>query len=175
MFEIIKKLLFARQISFEEGEIKLLGQTIVMTPVTIYIELHKYLKKSQPKKYGQIIYNLASEVSKKYDITLKEKYNMKPQKLIEWDINTLALAGLGQAKVMKFDLKKKEAIIRVVNSPIAKALTPSKQPIDFIIAGYIGGSGTIIFNSKKIICKEVTCQAKGQTHCEFHVFEKKKR
>jgi hypothetical protein len=39
MFDIIKKLLFSRQLSFEEGEIKLLGQSVTMFPVELYIEM----------------------------------------------------------------------------------------------------------------------------------------
>lgn len=173
MFDVIKKLLFARQLSFEEGEIKLLGQNVVMTPVTIFMELYNYLKKNEPKRYGDILYNITKEVARKYDIVLKEKYGMNPYKLAEWDVNTLGLAGLGKGELAKFDLKNKECIVRVVNSPIARQLKPAKIPIDFVIAGYIGGSGIVVFNSEKIICKEVTCEAMGHRYCEFHVFEKK--
>ena len=173
MFDVMKKLLFARQLEFEEGEIKLLGQNVVMTPVTIFMEMYNYLKKSKPKKYGSILYSITQEVSRKYDIVLKEKYKMTPQQLAEWDVNTLALAGLGKGVIIKFDVKNKICIIKVTNSTIAKMLRPSKIPIDFVIAGYIGGSGMVAFNSKKIICKEVRCEAMGHPFCEFHVFEKK--
>lgn len=173
MFDVIKKLLFSRQLVFEKGEIKLLGQSVTMIPVTLYVEMFKELKKVDPKKYGKIIYNISREVGKEYTKTLKEKYKMETQELAKWDVNTLELAGLGKGNVVSFDTKIKKSIIRVNNSPIAQELRPQKKPVDFVIAGYIAGSASIAMNSNKIHCRETKCEAKGDSFCLFEIYEAK--
>ena len=173
MFDVIKKLLFARQLSLEEGEIKLLGQNVTMLPIALFIQMYKELKTIQPKKYKKIIYNITKETGKEYSITLKKKYGMNAKKLIEWDINTLALAGLGKGELINLDLKNKKSMIRVFNSTVAKAFGRSKEPVDTVIEGYIAGSAIIIFNSEKMLCKETKCEAKGNAFCLFEVYEAK--
>lgn len=174
MFNVIKKLLLSRQISFEEGEIKLLGQSITMLPVELYVAMFNELKKSQPASYREIIYNIAKNVGKIYTKKLHEKYALEDShKIAEWDVNTLALAGLGKAEVLKYDLKNKNAELKVMNSPIAKALKPQKEVVDFIIAGFIAGSSIIAFSSEKMVCEELTCLAKGDQFCLFKVYESK--
>ena len=172
MFGIIKKLLFAKQLSFEKGEIKLLGQPVVMFPVVLFIEMFKELKRNNPKNYKDIIYEITDEVGRTYSDTLRKKYGLSGRKLIEWDMNTLSLAGLGNGEIIRLDLEKKTATIKVTNTVIGKGLRPSKEPVDTVIAGMIGGSGKIIFNSEKILCKEIKCIARGDKFCMFEIYEK---
>jgi len=171
MFGFIKKLLFSRQLKFEEGSIKLLEQDVSITPVILFVAMFKELKKSQPESYGKTIYDISVEVGKKYSEILKRKYGMNSQKIAEWDMNTLSMAGLGKGEFLKLDFKKKISIIRVQNSPISKLMAPSKTPVDFVIAGYIAGSAKMIFNSAKMECREIKCQAMGKNECIFEVFE----
>lgn len=172
MFGTIKKLLFAKQLKFEEGEIDLLGQPIVMFPVILFVEMIKDLKKHNPENYKEIIYEICDEVGRYYSKELKKRYGLSEKKLIEWDMNTLAFAGFGKGKMIKLDLVKKTARIIVENASIGKRLRPSKEPTDYVIAGLIGGSGKIIFNSKKITCKETKCISMGDKYCVFEVYEK---
>ncbi len=171
MFGFVKKLLFSRQLKFEDGSIKLLGQEMAITPVVLFTTMTTKLKAAYPKEYGKIIYDISEEVGEKYSRALKNKFGMSPKKIAEWDMNTLAMAGLGKGEFIKTDYEKKKSLIRVRNSPMVKSLKPSKTPVDFLIAGYIGGSAKVIFNSKKIKCRETECQATGKRACIFEVFE----
>ncbi len=173
MFQVLTKLMMSRQLVFEEGEIKMLGQNVSIMPVTLFVEMFKQLKKAEPKKYGKIIYSIAEEVGYGWSKRLKNKYGMKTDELIKWDFNTLALAGLGKGELVNMDSKGKKAVIRVYNSTIAKLMAPSKEVVDFLISGYIGGSAKIIFSSEKMMCQERACKAKLGTHCEYNIFEKK--
>ena len=176
MFDIFKKLLLGRQISFEEGEIKLLGQSITMIPVELYVAMFKELKNANPTRYGEIIYNIAKDVGKKYTLVLKKRYSIKTSREVaQWDMNTLALAGLGKGTVLRYDTENKKALVKVENSPIARGLKPQKTPIDFIIAGYIAGSSNVAFKSENMECKEIKCEAMGHRYCLFEVYEKKSK
>ena len=105
---------------------------------------------------------------------MAKSHKMKPSETVTWDLNTLSLAGLGKGEVIDYDAKNKKAVIKVINSPIAKKLKfKGKEPVDMAIAGYIGGSATVIFNSEKMHCKEVKCEAIGHPHCIFEVYEGK--
>jgi predicted hydrocarbon binding protein len=129
--------------------------------------------KEQTLKNRKIIYNITREVGRTYSNILKKKYGMTPQKLAEWDVNTLELSGLGKCKVILYDVKNRKSILRVFNSIMAKRLKPSKEPVDIFIAGYIAGSASVAFNSDKVVCEEIACEAMGHPYCEFHVAEKK--
>ena len=54
MFDIFKKLLLSRQLTFEKGEMGLLGQPVVFVPVQMFAYVVKHTKNS--KEFGELVY-----------------------------------------------------------------------------------------------------------------------
>lgn len=166
MYEILKKLLFSRQISFDEGKIKLLDQPVVITPVIIYSKMLQIMRKKYGKEGDKIFYNASKETGIKYMTILKEKYRMSKNEMSKWAANSITLSGWGKVKVMKYDFSKCVSHIIVEDSVFANSYGKSKISTDVILQGFFAGGATSIFG-KNVECKEIKCVSKGDPFCEF--------
>jgi len=165
MLDVIKKLLFARQLSFEEGSVILLGVPIVMHPVGTLVSIRKILEE---RNEVVLLYKASKDSGKGYQLNIKKIFGMNHDKMIEWGINSLTLGGWGKTRIVRLNRDKKTAIIRLDDSAFAKAYGRSKEFVDDIFRGYAASTGDIIFNTD-CDAVEVKCTAKGDGCCEFLV------
>jgi predicted hydrocarbon binding protein len=166
MYDIVKKLLFARELSLEKGKISLLGHTIIMAPVSSFIEIRKQLSKIGATA---ILYKACKESGLGYMNTIIKKFSMKkPRELIEWGMNTISLAGWGSVEIVNFDEKGKKSIVRLSESEFAKNYGPSKEPVDDVFRAYCAATATIVFKTD-IDVIEIKCLSMGNPTCEFIV------
>jgi len=166
MYDIVKKLLFARQLNLEKGKISLLGHTIVMVPVSSFIELRKQLSKIGA---AALLYTACKESGLGYMDTIIKKFSMKnPRELIEWGMNTISLAGWGSVDIINFDEKSKRAIVRLNESEFAKNYGNSKEPVDDVFRAYCAATATVVFKTDMDVI-EIKCLSMGNSVCEFIV------
>lgn len=166
MYDIVKKLLFARELNLEKGKISLLGHIIIMAPVSSFIEIRKQLSKIGATS---ILYRACKESGLDYMNTIIKKFSMKkPRELLEWGMNTISLSGWGSVDIINFDEKNKRAIVRLNESEFAKNYGTSKEPVDDVFRAYCAATGTIIFKTD-IDVIEVKCISMGNNTCEFIV------
>jgi len=166
MYDIVKKLLFARELSLEKGKISLLGHTIIMAPVSSFIELRKQLSKIGATA---LLYRACKESGLGYMDTIIKKFRMKnPRELLEWGMNTISLAGWGSVEIINFDGKNKRAIVRLSESEFAKNYGNSKEPVDDVFRAYCAATGTVIFKTDMDVI-EIKCLSMGNPICEFMV------
>lgn len=174
MFGIVKKLLMARQIKFEESEITLFKQRIIMMPAYSYITLQKELEK---RKVDKVVYKAMKELGIQWTNDLKVNYKMSPNDIVKWGINVLSLAGWGTSSIIKNDPKNKLVIMRLKNSSMAhtykKKYGKSKIPVDHAFRGMAAGTFAAIFRSD-IDAIETKCIASGSNTCEFLIKERSK-
>lgn len=166
MFEIIKKLIMARQISFEEGFITILGQPVTMQPIVIWVSLQKYLEKEGS---AELMYHISKDTCKAWLTQLRRDHHMSVSDLINWGVHSTSFAGWGKASIANYDAKNKRAIIHVQDSTFAKSYGRSKQPVDQIMRGFLAGAGCVYFDDETIECAETKCMSTGDTLCEFIV------
>ena len=167
MFDTFKKLMFARQISFEEGKITLLGQSMLMIPAdalaTILRDMRKQLGRDKADK---IIYNSMKEMAIRYLNAIKNVFSMSKVDMIKWAANSVTLAGWGKVTVVSVDGQVGKAVIRVTGSSIAAVLGKDKEPTDTVLAGFFAGGESAVFE-KDVDVKEIKCTARGDLYCEF--------
>lgn len=173
MFNILKELLFSRELSFEEGIITMLKGRVVIIPIHIFVDIYKELQehKIDPNKF---LYEIGEKEGVYWIGQIKDRYRMKPAETLKWGLNSMSVGGWGKIETVKVDLIKKDiAVFRAYNSPFAKLLGITGKVSDPILAGFIGGGGSIIYN-RSLECKETKCIAKGDMFCEFVVRPSKK-
>jgi len=170
---LFSKLLIARQLTFEEGKISLLGQSIVIVPTYTIAELQKFIEEKFGKNGQKAIYLAAKEAGKKYVGVFKKQHNPPFQALIDWCVNIMQLSGWGKFTVINADYKNLTATFHVVDSPITNLIGKRKEPVDFFISGFLAGGTTIIFNQDFDV-KEIKCTATGNQYCEFEAYPSKK-
>lgn len=167
MFEVFKKLMFARQISFEEGKITMLNQPIIIAPLYLFVNFKKDLEsKYSVEETDKIIYNASKETGIKYVNLLKKHFKMSKVDMIKWAANSITLSGWGKVIVVKVDATACRSILQVTDSWFAREYGKSTRPVDVILQGFFAGGATEVFG-KNVECKETKCISKGDRICEF--------
>lgn len=162
MFDIVKKLMFAREIDFEEGSIKLLGHPIVMCPITTFVEMRRILERIDSTAF---LYHASKNSGLGYMKNMKKKFGMKSRDLMKWGVNTISLAGWGKTKILTADFDKKIAHLLLEDSTFVQCYGKSKGPVDDVFRGYIASAATIFFKTD-MDAIETKCKAKGDRLCE---------
>ena len=165
MYEFLKKLMMAQQVSFKEGHVQFLGEDVAFTPVTFLAEdTRKYIAKNDIN--GLYLSSWKSG----YQITLKmvQKYKLKKfEERYSVAMDTVSMMGLGSYKTLEFK-RAEYAHFRVFNNPLALYLKGKyKTPVDHFMRGANAGGGTIV-HEIPINCIEVKCLAIGDKLCEFY-------
>ena len=162
----LNQLFLSKQMKFEDGELSIFNQPVVMMPAYTIVEMQKIIENGN-KNGTKIIYDAAKSAGVKYVSTFKKKFKQKPEKLLETCLNILSLGGSGKITVVKFDFEKKRATFHVTKSPWAMLRGKEKYPVDNFLSGFFAGGCEEIFESRPIDVKEVSCQAMGKSYCEF--------
>lgn len=169
MFSFVKKLMLARLFNVEEGKITILGQSWVMSPSTVMMQLIRHIKTSQNKALLRLLYKASKDTGIEYMRTLK-KQTKNIDKLIEVGVNSLNLGGWGKVIVRDFDWKNKRGIVHFEDSTIGKLWLKkyglSKGPVDYIMCGFVAGGFSVITDTN-IDGIETKCIAMGSPRCEF--------
>lgn len=159
---MFKKLMFARQIQMERGEIVLMGQRMVMLPAVTF---HFLQNKKDCKKYLYYAGKLADSIV--YTEGIMKKYGLVGRKVVDWMKNSAEVGGWGQIEVKEYDSKKKRCIIHFKNPPVSfynKKM--DHNHMDDLSRGYVAGALCMAFNDN-IDTVEVKCQNLGSPFCEY--------
>jgi len=172
MLETFKKLMFARELSFEDGKITMLKGRLIMIPISIFVNLYRTLKE-QGSDAGKILYEIGKFEGVHWIGALQNRYSMKGNDMLKWGFNSMALAGWAKFDIVKVDLEKRDyAYFRAFDSAFAETLGKTGEVCDYLLAGFFGGGGSVIYN-KSLTCEEIKCTSKGDKCCEFRVVPSK--
>lgn len=165
MFDFVKKLLFARELQLERGNIKLLGQILVLHPITTF----KYLlEKDKNSVIANILYKSGKETNQfTFTHKLRERYKVEGLKLLELMVNVAQMAGWGEFTIKKFDSKNKICLIGVSNSPYFREYGITNSIVDHVVRGFICGALINIMKDSTLETLEIKCESNGDHHCEF--------
>ncbi len=165
MFDFAKKLLFARELKMERGNMQILGQNVAVFPVHLFNYFIENNSQIIP-----LIYNGGKESATLFAKELMRRYNFKSGQIKDWLKNIIEFAGWGEAEFIKYDQKHHIAVLRVRNSSLALH-SKRKEPVDHLIRGFFAGGGKVSMNAE-LDCIETRCIAKNDNICEFIVAEK---
>ena len=161
---LLKKLIFARQFSVENGEIQLIQLRNMLISPDLILKLQEV--------NATRLYEISKKVMKKDLDFLRGKISLEGQGNIQRLEELYELFGFGNIKIVDLDRKKKRGVVNIHNSPIARTYLlnnkASKEPKCNFIAGKIAGMFCFIFR-KNVDAKEVKCLSKGDDFCQFIV------
>jgi predicted hydrocarbon binding protein len=173
MFNILKELIFSREISFEEGTITMLKGRVVIIPIHIFVSIYKNLQKNNIDA-DKFLYEVGKEDGIYWIGKIKKTYSMKQLDMLKWGLNSMTVGGWGKIETVKVDFTTRNiAIFRAHDSAFSQLLGRTGKVSDPILAGFISGGGSVIYD-KSLDCKEVKCISKGDMICEFIVTPSKK-
>jgi len=181
MFEFMKKLMLARLIQFEKGQILLMGLPVAIIPMSILCDLQKQTIESLGyEKAYEKLYEGAKRGSKIYNERFIKKYGLrKLNETLDNQAKIVTSAGWGEVIFTKINAEEKTAILKFVNSPYAITYGKSNKPACIIQAGFVAGGVSITFNTDMDVF-ETKCVSNEDSFCEMligpaEIIKEKKR
>jgi predicted hydrocarbon binding protein len=162
----------SRQITFEEGQIKVAGETAIMIHGPALIKLTDIMIKTMGKKGIINIYLASKEGGESLAKAYKRKFNLSGAKLADLLKDLAVMGGWGKMEFIKLDFNKKILICRVKDSPFAQLSSLRGKKVCHIIRGLLAGGCGIGFN-ENVDGIETRCKAEGSDYCEFIIQPKK--
>ena len=180
---LLKKLLFVRQFNMDDGKIEILGNKHIMLSDQAILELQEI---DETKFYELMKSSTLKQIN---DFIDHAKVYKQVKSVILWDVGKMTkklssaegvvkasqeifnLYGLGSMQIVKLNNEKKQAVVRIKNSTIAKAYLKkykkkSKKPVCVITAAVLAGIFTYLFQ-KQVDAAEDSCLAKRNSSCQF--------
>jgi predicted hydrocarbon binding protein len=165
-----KKLLWARAVRFDAEGVELLGLKGIIIPLRAFCEFQRSLEdnvgrertKDEIKAFGRFQGDLTASHALK-------NLGRVSRKLLQFEIALAELLGWGKFTVVKMDVEKIRAVIRV-DSNFAKEYRTrfggSDHPVDYYLEGLLEGFASR-FIDRKVVTREEVCIAQGKRLCEF--------
>ena len=161
MYEFVNKLRLSRQLLFEEGKIRLLGEpSVMLIPASCFI----YLSDKLLEGTGVVHVYAAGKNAGKELFKLISHYAIDPLRTIKFGIQVFNISGLGKVQIVNLDLKAKRAIFRMESSIYCNRR--SNEPVCHFVRGMFAGFMQNVMKIN-IDCIETHCVAMGSDICEF--------
>jgi len=166
MFGFVTKLIVNKQLSFEEGSIRLYNQNILMFPVYAMADTLKELERN---KSENLLYYSFKELGIKWTKILEKQYKIKKEEIFfDAGAKIISMAGWGIVKVLDADPEKHIVKFKFENSSIAKAYGKSNHPVCHMFRGMAAGSMCVTYKDN-LDAIETKCKAMGFPACEIIV------
>lgn len=172
MFDLFKKLLMSRQLTFENGQIRVTGEISIMIHGPALIMLTDNIIEKMGKEGVKSIYAASKEGGMSLAKAYKSKFHLAESKLANLLMDLASMGGWGRFEFIKLDFKENIMICTVKESPFARLSKQKKKKVCHMIRGLLAGGASIGFG-KDVECIETKCLADGSNFCEFIVKPKK--
>jgi predicted hydrocarbon binding protein len=158
--EFLKRLMFGRQFSMDEGKIRIIGSRHVMYPLHVLIEIHHM---DPDGLYLAVKKGIIDELNKSPGVIGIK--NLHPTYSIVSFYETM---GIGTMNILSFDPEKKEAVVRIHEHEFKQIYSSGNKLCDSFIAGVIAGIFSYVM-SDSVDCKETVCIDSGSEFCQFEI------
>lgn len=163
---LFEKLLLARQISFTDGRIELLGQRVVISNANLFSE-YTFRINDKPELVFDLYDSVKSSFAEDFAKGLGKEFGFAFKDFVKWMTDLSNMTGWGMFTWEYYDEAKKSWVITVEDSPISKKLNGKvNKPVDHIIRGFIAGGASAALRENMDVIEE-ECVALGAGKCRF--------
>jgi hypothetical protein len=171
--EVLKKIIGHQQIKFDNGEFSIWNVPSTIMTLNSFLLLEQVGMKKFGKDMKDLIYYLAKRQAYSGTEILHKQFGFKTMtKAVEMELQTSALIGLGVLTTIRYDERKKHAIIKISPNPYTdmskKILGFVKEPIDNFMRGGCAGIFSYAFG-EDMVAIETQCAAMGKPHCIIEI------
>lgn len=171
MFDLVKRLLIAKELEFEEGRIAFFKQRMQLVDPAFFAYRLKHADDFWKEAYLQ--YNGMKEANiKAWFEPVKKEKGIRGDELVKWATKYHNLAGWGDISFEATQIKEGRAKVRILRSPIAtifrERFGKSSDPVCHLNRGGIAGGASVIIGLDLDVI-ETRCLAQGHSQCEMIV------
>jgi len=168
----VKKMIFARQISFDKGRFEMFGIRGVILPVFTFTKLIEEVYGEKGEKVFDILFEAGKHHGHFGIEEVGRQNKASKREFLEEVIDAGNVMGLGEAEVRNLDMREKKMRITLSDSPFAEQFRDSDvlksidHPIDHFQRGVFHAIGEEILESE-VISRENKCVFVGDNICEI--------
>ncbi len=178
--DMVKRVLGLKQIDFlENGELRIMGISGVLTPTVTYTFFIKLLREKVGKEKTDSILYFVGENQGMQGVDLLVKkfgYKKSSKEIMAAGISQEPMIGFGKSEIARFDESKKHIIIHQTSSQPAETYRNlfgfQDSPFDSYWRGILGGLARRIFDAD-MVAVEKECIAMGKQKCIIEIKERK--
>ena len=159
----VNSLLQAAECNMEQGEIRIAGTDWILMNGATFRKLIQGSEKILGSGAAPVWFEAGKHAGREFSgnlVRLGMPFHEVPQAFEEF----FTKGGWGNV-LAKVDFAKKEALVTVKNSVIARGIEAT-APVCYSIRGFIKGVCDVIFQGETE-CIETRCMATGDAYCEF--------
>lgn len=166
MLPYVSKLLIARQLKFEKGQMSIFGERVLIFPIDmVKIIIEKSIK---DKAFATSIYDAAKQSVRSFCQNVNSRLGIKkPKDMLDILLNLTEMNGYGQIEPIKVDYENKFATFHLHGLPSQALFGKVKnvKTVDVYWCGLVAGGMTFVFNTD-VDCVETRCVVTGKESCE---------
>lgn len=167
MLQFATKLLMSGQLKFEEGQITIFDQRVLIFPMAmVKLIIEKCIK---DKKFATSIYESAKQAVVDFSKDVGKRLNIKDQKgMLDILFKLTEMNGYGQIQPIKIDYDKKFGILHLRGLP-SKSLNGKFKDVrtaDVYWCGLVAGGMTYVLGTD-VDAVETRCVIDGKESCEI--------
>ena len=170
MPNFFKKLSFVRNLSVENGDIRLYGQRTQLVPVEMLAGIVRYAKSDD---VAEALYKAFEQETYNFFKRMAAGKRMTNEQVVEAGMDMVEGVGWGKALKMEIDIEKGKALLQVENTSVAvvylKKFGKSKEPVCHLLRGSCAGAVKMASGRDDIAAIETKWIAMGDPYCEFRI------
>lgn len=163
---IIEKLMFSRQLTFSDGQIKLFSENLLFVP-SDFVSTYTETIKDNTDAIKNLYLAAKKSTKEKFGIAIGKEYGFAFRDYTKWFADIIELSGWGMLKWKDIDEAGRRGVISLTNSIVASSLKGKVQTqCDHIMRGFIAGGASVAFKEDMDVIEE-KCIALGDPECIF--------
>ncbi len=170
MSDFVERMMFAYQLSIEDGEIVLLGFRMAMLPTYTLTKLIEELYQSQGDEAFETLFRVGRHHGNYATDVLGEQHDVPRKQFLNETLDSSGILGLGKFNLEVQNFDEGRMVFSLENSPFpgrfreSNVLSNLTIPVDHLQRGMVHGIAEDMF-AEPVTSKETKCEYLGDSHC----------
>jgi len=163
---IFNELTLIRQLTFEDGNIRMLGQRMQILPSDV-LARYVFDIRDDSQAILKLYISVKDSLREGFGLSIGKTYGFSFKDYSKWFVDLAMVAGWGKIVWEELNEEKRGGVVTIQDSPIASYLKGKvKDPCDHFTRGFIAGAASCAFK-EDIDIIEIECEAVNAQKCMF--------
>lgn len=172
--DFVQKMMFANELTMEDGRTELLGFRMVMIPAYTLTKIVEEIYQIQGDEAFDILFRAGKHHGHYATDVLGAEHNISRRQFTSETLDSAGILGLGRFEADAINFDEGRLVFRIEDSPFPKqfresdVLSDIDTPADHLQRGMLHGVGEDLFDTP-VTSEEIRCEFLGDSHCKLIV------